>query len=300
MSRRLSAPVRKRRRYLPPVLLLGAAVAVVAVLAAVLLSLRPKPAQNTPEPDPHEGQVYINDGANMVWHTPMENVPVSQVEQDEFRREGERVLYTGSNYYTRWGVDVSTYQGNIDWDDLYRQGIRFAYLRIAYRGYTEGVLQRDRAFERYYEGAKAAGIDVGVYFFSQAVTVREAAEEALYALERLDGRDLDLPVYFDWEPTFADDSRTAEYDCRYLTQSAAAFCNVIEKGGYTAGVYLNRQQGYYRYDLSALSGRPLWVADYADYPDFYYEYTVWQYSDGGELDGVAEVVDLNLEFTPVT
>lgn len=290
----------QRRRRTPVFLLLFAAVLVAGLLAAVIYSLRPVKAPD-PEPDPHEGQVYINDGANMVWYTPLEGVPVSGVEQDEFVRDGERIRYTGASYATRWGVDVSNYQGSIDWQALKAQGIEFAYLRLGLRGYGEqGTLYTDRSFARYYEGARAAGIDVGVYFFSQAVTVREAADEALFALELLDGRALDLPVYYDWEPVSADDSRTAEYDGRYLTAGAAAFCNIIERGGYTSGVYLNRQQGYYRYDLRSLAGRSLWVADYADYPDFYYAYDVWQYAHQARLDGVGEIVDLNLEFRPVT
>lgn len=290
----------RRRSRMPVLLLLCAAVLVAGLLAAVIYSLRPVKAPD-PEPDPHEGQVYINDGANMVWYTPLEGVPISGVEQDEFVRDGERIRYTGASYATRWGVDVSNYQGSIDWQALKAQGIEFAYLRLGLRGYGEqGTLYTDRSFARYYEGAKAAGIDVGVYFFSQAVTVREAADEALFALELLDGRALDLPVYYDWEPVSADDSRTAGYDGRYLTAGAAAFCNIIERGGYTAGVYLNRQQGYYRYDLRSLAGRSLWVADYADYPDFYYAYDVWQYEHQARLDGVGEIVDLNLEFRPVT
>lgn len=290
----------QRHRRTPVFLLLFAAVLVAGLLAAVIYSLRPVKAPD-PEPDPHEGQVYINDGASMVWHTPLEGVPVSGVEQDEFVRDGERIRYTGASYATRWGVDVSNYQGSIDWQALKAQGIEFAYLRLGLRGYGEqGTLYTDRSFARYYEGARAAGIDVGVYFFSQAVTVREAADEALFALELLNGRALDLPVYYDWEPVSADDSRTAGYDGRYLTAGAAAFCNIIERGGYTAGVYLNRQQGYYRYDLRSLAGRSLWVADYADYPDFYYAYDVWQYEHQARLDGVGEIVDLNLEFRPVT
>lgn len=290
----------QRHRRTPVFLLLFAAVLVAGLLAAVVISLRPVKVPD-PEPDPHEGQVYINDGASMVWHTPLEGVPVSGVEQDEFVRDGERIRYTGASYATRWGVDVSNYQGSIDWQALKAQGIEFAYLRLGLRGYGEqGTLYTDRSFARYYEGAKAAGIDVGVYFFSQAVTVREAADEALFALELLNGRALDLPVYYDWEPVSADDSRTAVYDGRYLTAGAAAFCNIIERGGYTAGVYLNRQQGYYRYDLRSLAGRSLWVADYADYPDFYYAYDVWQYEHQARLDGVGEIVDLNLEFRPVT
>ena len=95
--------------------------------------------------------------------------------------------------------------------------------------------------------------------------------EAAHVLRLLDGQQLALPVYFDWEPVFADDSRTKGNDSR-LTECAAAFCGVIESGGYQAGIYLNRQQGYYRYDLSRLADYALWVADYNDYPDFYYAF----------------------------
>ncbi len=294
-------PRRTRRRRLKPLLfLLSAAIVAAGLITAVVTSLRPA-REAEPEPDPHAGQVYINDGANMVWHTPLKGVPVSGVEQDEFVRDGERIRYTGAIYATRWGVDVSNHQGSIDWAALKQQGIEFAYLRLGLRGYGEqGSLYTDRSFAQYYEGAKAAGIDVGVYFFSQALTVREAAGEALYALKLLDGRALDLPVYYDWEPVIEDGSRTAGYDGRYLTAAAAAFCSIIERGGYTSGVYLNRQQGYYRYDLRSLAGRSLWVADYADYPDFYYAYDVWQYTDQAQLDGVSTIVDLNLEFRAVT
>ena len=299
--------LRRRRRPAPLLLLILAAVVVMGLLAAVVLSLRDRRSQPEPEADPHAGQVYVNDGTNMVWLTPHEGFPVSALPQEDFRRDenedgtpGQRVRYIGADYATRWGVDVSNYQGSIDWQALKAQGIEFAYLRLGMRGYgPEGTLYSDRSFARYYDGAKAAGIDVGVYFFSQAVTVREAAEEALHALTLLDGRALDLPVYYDWEPVAAEDSRTAAYDHLYLTAGAAAFCNVIERGGYTPGVYLNRQQGYYRYDLRSLSDRSLWVADYADYPDFYYAYDVWQYADHARLDGVSEIIDLNLEFRPI-
>ena len=116
-------------------------------------------------------------------------------------------------------------------------------------------------------------------------------------LRLLDGKQLALPVYFDWEPVFADDSRTKGNDSR-LTECAAAFCGVIESGGYQAGIYLNRQQGYYRYDLSRLADYALWVADYNDYPDFYYAFDMWQYSDSAVLDGMPTQADLDLLFVP--
>ena len=258
-------------------------------------------------PDPHEGQVYINDGFNMVWLTPQEGVPIAGMKPEDFRRDenedgtpGQRVRYIGADYATRWGVDVSNYQGTIDWASLKAQGVEFAYLRIGLRGYGEaGTLYPDRSFVRYYEGAQAAGIDVGVYMFSQAATPLEAAEEALYVQQLLDGRELQLPVYYDWEPVLQEDSRTLDSSRLLLTAQARVFCELIEKSGYDAGVYMNRQQGYYRYDLKALSPYKLWIADYGDWPDFYYRFDVWQYAADGRLDGVSEILDLNVEFVPV-
>ena len=97
---------------------------------------------------------------------------------------------------------------------------------------------------------------------------------------------------------FADDSRTKGNNNAHLTECAAAFCGVIESAGYDSGIYLNRQQGYYRYDLSRLSDYALWVADYNDYPDFYYAFDMWQYSDSAVLDGMPTQADLNLLFVP--
>ena len=288
--------------------LIAAVLVVGALLTAVVLSLRGGSARQEPEADPHAGQVYINDGFNMVWMTPHEGIPASGLAQEDFRRDtnddgsdGVRVRYLGAEYATRWGVDVSNHQGTIDWAALKRQGIDFAYLRLGLRGYGEkGSLYPDRSFDSYYSGARAAGIEVGVYFFSQAATVQEAAQEALYALQLLDGRDLDLPVYYDWEPVQQEDSRTLHNNEFLLTSQARTFCALIEQGGYEAGVYMNRQQGYYRYDLSSMRNIALWIADPGDYPDFYYRFDVWQYDHGARLDGVNEIVDLNVEFRPVT
>ncbi len=304
---RISAPRRRRRRLLPILLLIAAVLVVGGLLTAVILSLRGGTRTQTAPPDPHEGQVYITDGSDMVWMTPYEGIPVSGLSADEFRRDtnddgtdAERIRYLGTDYATRWGVDVSNHQGAIDWAALKKQGIDFAYLRIGLRGYGEaGTLYPDRSFDSYYEGARAAGIDVGAYFFSQATTVREAADEALYALRMLRGRTLDLPLYYDWEPVLQEDSRTLDNSQLQLTAQARAFCGILRRAGYDAGVYMNRQQGYYRYSLPCLTDCKLWIADPGGYPDFYYRFDVWQYAHEARLDGMNEIVDLNLEFVPV-
>ena len=256
------------------------------------------PAAQREEPDPHAGQIYVNDGANMVWLTPHENFAVSPLHRWQFVTLEGQPWYVGSEFAVRRGVDLSVFQKNVDWAKAAESGVEFAVIRLGFRGYGKGALQPDDLFDSHLDGAHAAGIDAGVYFFSQALTAEEGREEAQYVLERLKGRKLELPVYFDWEPISAEDSRTNGYDYANLTDSAVAFCQTIQAAGYQAGVYINRQQGYYHYDLSRLADYSLWVADYNAYPDFYYRFDMWQYSANGQVNGFDIQVDQNLLFVP--
>ncbi len=286
---------RRKRSLLPLVL----AIVLAAVVAAALLVIRSlRPAQQPEEPDPHEGQIYVNDGANMVWLTPHENFAVSPLRRWQFVTLNDKPHYLGSDFTTRRGIDLSVFQGDVDWDKAAADGVEFAIIRLGYRGYGKGALQPDELFISHLDGAHAAGIDTGAYFFSQALTAEEGREEAQYVLEQLDGRKMEMPIYFDWEPIAVEDSRTNGYDYAHLTDSAVAFCQTIEEAGYRAGVYINRQQGYYHYDLSRLTDYSLWVADYNSYPDFYYRFDMWQYTASGQLDGIDIQVDMNLMFVP--
>lgn len=287
---------RRKRGSLLPVIL---AVVLAAVIAAALLVIRSlRPAQQPEEPDPHEGQIYVNDGANMVWLTPHENFAVSPLRRWQFVTLNDKPHYQGSDFTTSRGIDLSVFQGDVDWDKAAADGVEFAIIRLGYRGYGKGALQPDELFTSHLDGAHAAGIDTGAYFFSQALTEEEGREEAQYVLEQLDGRRMEMPIYFDWEPIAVEDSRTNGYDYAHLTDSAVAFCQTIEAAGYRAGVYINRQQGYYHYDLRRLADYSLWVADYNSYPDFYYRFDMWQYTASGQLDGIDIQVDMNLMFVP--
>lgn len=280
-----------------PLLVLMLAAGLVA-LATVLVVRSLLPAVTRQEPDPHAGQIYVNDGANMVWLTPHADVAASPLGRWQFVTLEERPCYQGSEFIARRGIDLSVFQGDVNWQAVAADGIDFAVIRIGYRGYGKGALQPDERFAGYLSGAVEAGLDVGVYFFSQALTAEEGREEAQYVLELLEGRSLTLPVYFDWEPIAAEDSRTNGYDYAHLTDSAVAFCQTIEAAGYEAGVYINRQQGYYHYDLSRLADYALWVADYHAWPDFYYRFDMWQYTAAGQVDGIDIQVDVNLMFVP--
>lgn len=284
------------------VMLLAGALLVAGMAVAVLLSLLPKRSKPPQAPvNPYQGMVRVSDGANLIWMTPKEGVAVSQLYRRDFTTADDgTVSYGGTRFTTRRGIDLSAYQETADWDKIAGSGVEFALLRIGYRGYSKGGLQPDNRFEEHLAGALKNGVAVGIYFFSQALTAEEGQEEAAYVLSLLDGRQLSLPVYFDWEPTYADDSRTAQYDYSQLTASADAFCRTIEAAGYDAGIYLNRQQGYYQYDLGQLTDYSLWVADPNSYPDFYYAMDIWQYSFTAQVPGLKTQVDMNLQFLPLT
>ena len=196
-----------------------------------------------PTVDPHEGQVYLYDGYDWVWYTPVEGVETNAFSKSDFQYVNDRPVYVGTGYTVRKGIDVSEHQKEIDWDAVKTQGFDFCYVRIGRRGYTEGGLFEDSYFKKNIEGAKRCGMDLGVYFFSQAITVAEAIEEANWVLERIRGYHIALPVAFDWETVDDEAARTANLDTVRLTDCAVAFCETIRRAGYTPCVYYNRTTG---------------------------------------------------------
>ena len=251
-----------------------------------------------PEPDPHEGMAYVNTGGAMEWITPAEGVAVSDFAAEDFAKDAEGLPeYTGEAYDTRLGVDVSFFQGEIDWEAVAADGIEFAMIRCGYRGYETGAIVADEQFENNINGALEAGLDVGVYFFSQSTGAIEAAEEANFVLGLIEGYDITMPVAFDWEPV-AEAERYEEVDGEALTSSALVFCEMIKDAGYTPCLYTYRHLAYYEYDLSRLADYPIWIGAPGMWDDFYYEHDIWQFSFTGQIPGIPADVDLDLQFIP--
>jgi len=284
----------RRRRSATPLLLVSVLVLAFIIIAAVKL-LSPKPV----EVDPHEGQVYVNDGFGMVWMTPLEGVDPNPILRTEMTVENGRPKYIGQAYETMYGVDVSEHQWGVDWKQVADSGINFAMIRLGYRGYTEGGLFEDPYYRSNMEGAAANGIATGVYLFSQAISVEEAIEEAEFVIERLEGYELTMPVVYDWEKIEGGGARTDGLDKQVLTDCAKAFCRTINEAGYDACVYFNRQLGYYEYDLSQLTDYMFWIALPGTFPDFYYESELWQYSFTSSVPGIEGETDMNMMFIPV-
>ena len=270
-----------------------------AICLVLIISLMFSACGKTEDVDPHEGEVLVNDGFNDVWIEPIESLDANPLQEEDFvtvdDNEIEDVRYVGNFYSVKKGIDVFSHQYDIDWTAVHDSGIDFAIIQIGYRGYTEGGLFEDDYFKINYENARANGIEVGVYFFSQAMSVTEAIEEAEFVLGILDGRELDLPVYFDWESE--DGYRTYGLEYEFVNECAVAFCESIKLSGYDTGIYFSKQQGYYCYDLERMSDYSFWVVDPGDFMDFYYEGDIWQYSlDSARVPGIETAVDLNMMF----
>ena len=250
------------------------------------------------ENDPHYGMVEVFNGESYVWVVPEEDVPKNTLKKDDFATDPDgNITYVGGEYKASRGVDVSEYQGDIDWQAVYDSGVRFALLRAGGRYYGSGELYSDDKFLENLEGARSAGLQVGAYFFSQAISAEEAREEARYVLQLIGERELDLPVFFDWERVEDDNARTNALDNETLTECAVTFCEEIKTAGFEPGVYVYNGTGYYGYDLSCLQDYMLWCASVGSYPYFYYAHTVWQYSFRGAVPGINVECDLNMMFT---
>ena len=230
-----------------------------------------------------------------------EGVPVNPYDRDAFVLDDRgRLSYAVDGVSARTGVDVSVYQQDIDWQAVAADGVDFAMIRLGYRGYTEGGLMMDERFEENIQGALDAGLEVGIYFFSQAVTPQEAQAEAAFVLNAIRDYEVTYPVAFDWEPITGDHAaRTSGLSGETLTQCALAFCAEIEIAGYTPAVYFNQDLGYLHYDLGELDGQTLWLAEYGSSPDFYYAFHLWQYTHTGQVAGIQGDVDLNLDLRPL-
>lgn len=247
-------------------------------------------------------KIHINDSTlGEIWITELDGVPVNELDNNNFSADSNLKYYNeNGKAASSEGIDVSSYSGNIDWKKVKESGIDFAMIRVGGRGYGEkGEMYTDERALEYINGAKAEGIKVGAYFFSQAVSTEEAIEEADYVKTVLGDIKLDYPVAYDWEIIKDDDARTDSVSASQATECARAFCDRVKELGYTPILYSPSRELYFKYDLSRLADIDIWYCEYANVPTFYYEFSMWQYSATGTIDGIEGSVDLNICFTNV-
>lgn len=191
------------------------------------------------------------------------------------------------------GIDVSSHQGKIDWPKVKAAGVEFVFVRLGYRGYETGQLHEDVYAKTNLAQAKAAGLQVGAYFFSQALNEQEALDEAAFALNVLDGFELDLPLVYDWEYV-SETARTGSSTKEEVMACVAAYCGAVEQAGYSPMVYFNRYLAQSHLELTELTRFPFWLAMYTDEMTYPYRVEFWQYSDQGRIPGIEADVDLNI------
>ncbi len=248
-------------------------------------------------PDPHAGQVLVADGrGGEYWVKDYETLPVMSLDRAAFVADGEYVNYIGTDAVTLRGVDVSEHQGEIDWAAAASDGLDFAIVRAAYRGYSQGGVFEDLYFRQNLEGALANGLKVGVYVFSQATTPEEAREEAAFVLERIADYDVTLPVCYDWEAIDHAAARTDGMTGAAVTDCALAFAEAVREKGYEPAVYFYRDLGYKFYELDRLAELTFWAGAAGSAPDFHYKHTIWQYSFTAQVSGIEGDCDLDLYF----
>ena len=198
------------------------------------------------------------------------------------------------------GIDVSSWQYDIDWQAVADAGAEFAMIRIGYRGSESGRLNEDKYAQANLSGAAEAGLHLGVYFFSQALTREEAEEEAYYVLDVIQNLDITMPVVFDWEKVEGENSRSLDMDRRTLTDCALTFLETIETAGYDAMIYFNPHQSRNLLYLAELKEYDFWLANYTDRMDFPYKVKMWQYTDSGIIPGIDTPCDFNIYFPDET
>ncbi|MDD6098718.1 MAG: glycoside hydrolase family 25 protein [Oscillospiraceae bacterium] len=226
-----------------------------------------------------------------------ENVPACSLDMNSIVTRNGYSFYKPDGMITSIpGIDVSVHQGAIDWQQVRDAGVEFVIIRVGYRTYGGGEIKLDEGFVENISGATAAGLKVGVYFFSQAVTVDEAVAEADAVLDAIAPYNITYPVVYDWELIYDDTARTDDIPVDVLTDSCIAFCERVKSAGYTPMIYQNKGTTLFKLDLPRLQDYDFWLAEYGSEPTYYYDYQMWQYSCTGRIPGIAGEVDLNISF----
>lgn len=234
-------------------------------------------------------------------------VPISdKLKKHDYKTEnllisGKEIVYTENGQpVSHKGIDVSKYNGAIDWAKVAQDGVEFAFIRVGIRGYgAEGRLVADEGFEENIENALSNGIKVGVYFFTQATTEEEAKEEAAFVTELIAPYKIQCPVVVDVEKIDDSEARMNKISAEERTQMVKIFCNEIKKAGYKPMIYFNMEMASVMLDLELLEGYDKWFAYYN--PDIYfpYDFKIWQYTDKGSVAGIEGDVDLNIAFEEI-
>ena len=270
-------------------LVLAGLVLVGAVTAIVVLELRSAKAELPP--------AATTEATVTEPPTTLPPPPPNVFDPEDFAYGEDGYLTCTVGEYQR-GIDVSSFQGDVDWQAVADSGVEFVIIRAGGRGYGEGAMYEDSKAQQNYLGARAAGLKVGAYFFSQAISPEEAVEEAEYLMELIRDWELEMPLVYDWE-YISEEARTGQVDRQTVTDCMLSFCDRVTREGHSAMIYFNPEHSRDLFHIEQIVDYPFWLAMYTDWMTYPYKIDMWQYTDQGTVPGIEGSVDINLYFTYV-
>ena len=245
-------------------------------------------------------ELVVNDLYQGDMTIPKFAAPINTYNPEQFVERRGVVTYEGGTSLV--GINVNAQKGDIDWDAVAAGGVDYVMIRVGHRMYKTGKIVLDENFEKNIKGALDAGLQVGVYFYSKAITETEAEEEASFVLEQIRGYTVTFPVAFYWEYDLADDgsrdldSRTVKCNGDQVTDFIDAFCKKVKAAGFTPCYYCDKAMGYEGLNLTRLASYEMWYAEFRAVPSFYYAFGMWQYTKEGEVPGFADGVKVPISL----
>lgn len=243
-------------------------------------------------------EVVVADAGQYYFFPILESLAKNTYDPDAFMADGDGVMhyYVDGERASRKGIDVSRYQDKIDWEKVAGDEVDYAFIRLGIRGYTEGEILEDETFERNISGALKNDIDVGVYFFTQAMSVEEAEEEAEFVIDSITPYKVTYPVVLDVEAVTSTNARGNDLTSKERTEYCIAFCEKIKEAGYTPMIYGNLKTFMLLLNIEELEEYDKWFAYYDEAYYFPYDFKIWQYTNKGKVAGIKGDVDLNISF----
>ncbi len=250
----------------------------------------------------YPNDIVIADSNQYLFFPIQDNLKKHTYQKENFIQNENAVMeyYENGNLISHKGIDVSKYQGEIDWEKVAEDDVEYAFVRLGIRGYTEGEILQDETFEENIEGALDNDIAVGVYFFTQAISEKEAREEAKFVLDAIEPYDVTYPIVLDVEKVSRENARANGLTKEERTKYCLEFCKIIENAGYTPMIYGNLRTFMLMLDMEQIEEYDKWFAYYDSEVYFPYDFKIWQYTDEGEVDGIEEAVDINISFGDFT
>lgn len=240
--------------------------------------------------------VTYQDGST-EWVEINDKLAANSYDTAKFVYQNPQMKYYVNGKQASWfGVDISSKQGIVDFEKLKKAGVDFVMIKVGGRGYSSGNIVLDSSYKDYMNGAKNAGLGIGVYFYSQAVDKDEVCEEAETLLELIKDYPVKYPVVFDMESVEGDMARTDALDVSTRTELARIFLKTIKAEGYTPMLYGDKEWLVTKLDLEKLQDYDVWLSQEADTPDYPYEYTMWQYNKSGTVSGISRTAGLNISL----